>query len=103
MANSSPVVSACIIAHSEESEAIFSNDSGSDPVLNCCNLFANGAGDWNVGAAPRAGQNNFFTNPNLCSPGEEDFGIAADSPCTPSGNDCGVLIGAVGISCNAAD
>ncbi len=44
---------------------------------------------------------NFAMDPQFCgTPGSENYFLQADSPCLPTNNDCGVLIGAYGQGCD---
>jgi hypothetical protein len=85
------------------SECILAYQSGGDVVdctsataqLTCSVLFANQAGDF-VGCL--AGQDgtagNFSADPRFCDWSSGEVALRPDSPCLPSGNSCGVLIGA---------
>ncbi len=72
-------------------------------VLTCSDVFGNRGGDW-VGCieGQKGVRGNFAVDPWFCGPSEENFTLAANSPCLPGnhpqGIECG-LIGAFGEGC----
>ncbi len=91
----------CIVAGSTVGEGVYDDDS-STTLLACCDLFGNAGGDWVGGIADQYGQNgNLCADPLFCDPDNDDFTLAADSPCLPENNDCGELIGITGMGCAA--
>jgi hypothetical protein len=91
----------CLIAFNEGDDAV--NCSGNLPYvvdLACCDIFGNQGGDWVGYIADQAEQNgNFSADPLFCDPPSGDFYLDAASPAAPSNNDCGILIGALGLGC----
>jgi predicted outer membrane repeat protein len=89
-----------IIADSPDGEAIWCFGSPPVPVLRCCDLYGNADGDWAGCVAGQEGVNgNFSANPLFCDPSNNNFMLAANSPCLPANNSCGVLIGALEQGC----
>jgi len=80
--------------------AALSLDAVGGVTTSCSDVFGNAEGDW-IGAL--AGQDtlngNIFEDPLFCDPESGDFALAADSPCLPVFNSCGVLMGAFGEGC----
>jgi hypothetical protein len=76
-------------------EALFCGDVASDPALTCCDVYGNAGGDWVGCIADQYGINgNFSEDPLFCDMSGGDLTLCANSPCLPTGNSCGVLIGA---------
>lgn len=97
--NATPLLENCMIVYSDSGGAV--GTLISEPVLNCCNIFGNTGGDWTGSIADQADINgNFSLDPQFCPSGPADFRLEQTSPCAPENNDCGVLIGAVPVSCN---
>lgn len=74
-------------------------------LARCSDAFGNGANDWSIefydGLVYGAGDayGNLSMDPLFCDTSADNFGIQANSPCAPSNNNCGVLIGARSINC----
>jgi hypothetical protein len=90
----------CLIAFNQGGQPVTCLLSSS-ATLTCCDVYGNAGGDW-VGAI--AGQNgtngNFSADPLMCNAGIGDVGLADEtSPCLPGNNNCGELIGALGMGC----
>jgi len=89
-----------IIAFSSEGEAVYCTGTGTDPTVNCCDIFGNAGGDW-VGCI--AGQDslhhNLSVDPLFCDAGGGDFTLYSHSPCEAANAwSCGT-IGAKGVGC----
>ncbi len=68
-----------------------------DPVVSCNNIFGNAGGDSVCGTDVGG---NFSLDPQFCGiPGSANFYLQGDSPCAPSNNACGQLIGALPVLC----
>jgi len=70
------------------------------PWVQCCDFYGNDGGD--EGGDELCGVDaggNFTARPLFCDRDADDFTLAADSPCLPLGNECGVLVGARGLGC----
>ncbi|MBN2172352.1 MAG: right-handed parallel beta-helix repeat-containing protein, partial [Candidatus Krumholzibacteriota bacterium] len=92
----------CIIAFSDAGAAVCCAGDGPYPVLTCCDVFGNAGGDWTGCIADQADLNgNLCADPRFCDLDTGDLTLAANSPCLPEGNDCGVLMGALGEGCPA--
>lgn len=68
---------------------------GSDATTTHCCVFANAGGD-SLGGIHFE---NLFSDPFFCGPADMDLTLRADSPCLPSNNEWGVLMGAWGQGC----
>ncbi|MBD3335675.1 MAG: hypothetical protein GF355_09180 [Candidatus Eisenbacteria bacterium] len=75
---------------------------GPEPVLVCCDGYGNNGGDYLGMADPTGTNGNISADPLFCDPDHDDYHLAADSPCLPEHNDCGVLMRACGEGCPAA-
>jgi hypothetical protein len=69
-------------------------------VVGCTDAFGNAGGDF---VGPAAGQGTLRGNlsrwPLFCDPAARDYQLSAGSPCAPSYNSCGVVIGALAVGC----
>lgn len=90
----------CIIAFNEQGQPAYCLEN-STVTLSCSDVYGNIGGDWVGCLAGQDGINgNFSADPLFCNEGAGLYGLRdLDSPCAPSNNDCGVLIGAVDVSC----
>ena len=100
IATSSPVFENCIFAYNREGSAFYVSDAGSQPTLDCCNLFDNEGGDWLTIEDQVLANQNMSLAPGFCSLATDDFRLHNDSPCLPANNDCGELVGAVNVTCD---
>jgi hypothetical protein len=67
----------------------------------CNNAFGNAEEDWLVYfGEPGDTNGNISADPLFCDTTSLDFHLQAGSPCAPSGNDCGVLMGAFEVGCD---
>jgi hypothetical protein len=99
--SSSPITENCIIGFSTAGHGIFAED-GCEPTLSCSDLIANASGPFGGVMPDLLGiDGNFSLDPLYCgdSSPEEPLTLAAESPCMPENNDCGVLIGMFGQGC----
>ena len=95
--SSSITIENCIIALNG-CPAIASDDS--IPQISCTDVFGNTGGDWIGAIADQAALNgNMSVNPFFCSPALSDFHLADSSECSSLNNDCGQLVGALGVNC----
>lgn len=101
--DSAPVLENCIVAFNTDGAGLFAYPDPQHPTVigvNCCDVYGNVGGGYGGDLADQTGLNgNFATDPRFCdlngTGGEyPSFGLAADSPCLPEHNGCGVLIGA---------
>jgi hypothetical protein len=95
----SPEFVNCLIAAQQVGEAVATADGSSQPVLECCNLFANEGGNWVDAIVSQGGVNgNLSEDPKFCGDiALGDVHVQAESVCLPQNNDCGVRIGALGL------
>jgi len=99
-ATSLPTLDKCIVAFSEEGGGIHSNESSSQPVLTCCDVYDNIGGNWSGSIVDQSGMNgNIEADPDFCDLGSGDFRLKASSPCIPVNNKCAMLIGALDAGC----
>ena len=97
-----PVVENSIVTFSSHGAAVHC-DATSSATLVCSNLFGNAGGDWTDCIADLEHANgNLSVNPLFCDADPGDFSLAADSPCLPENNDCGVRIGGYDQGCEWA-
>jgi hypothetical protein len=77
-------------------------DPGSQPVLECCDIFGNENGDWVGCIEDQFGINgNISEDPLFCDPENGDLTLQEDSPCapfSPPNEECD-LIGAWSVGC----
>ncbi len=102
--NSSPTLVDCIVSFNHGVGGILCSASGTNnnPELFCCNVFGNEMGDWTGCIAGQAVINdNFSLDPVFCDTFLNDFHLYGTSPCAPSNNSCGVLVGALDVDCYA--
>jgi len=72
---------------------------GLDVAVSCNDSWGNQT-NW-IGFAPDGSAGNFSAPPRFCSPENDDFTVAANSPLLPANNTCGELIGAFGSGCGS--
>ena len=90
---------AVIIAFSPHGAGIYADQSPL-PVLQCCNVFGNISSDYAGHLEDQTGLNgNISEDPLFCDPAGGNLTIDGMSPCAPLNNDCGVLMGALGVGC----
>jgi hypothetical protein len=103
---SRPTITRCLIAFSTHGEAVDCDNSAGvcEPVLDCCDLYGNGGGDWTGYVAGQYGvRGNFSEDPLFCDPESTDLLLCANSSCLPGnhpqGDECGI-VGAAGAGCD---
>ena len=90
-----PSIQNTIIAFSTEGAAMLCENSAAPTTNHSC-IYGNAGGDVLCGVI----QDNIFADPQFCEPSQGDFQIMDNSPCSPSGNVWGELVGAYGIGCS---
>jgi len=72
-----------------------------DYYMTCNDVFGNGLEDWLSTSEYYDGDpyGNFALDPQFCDAANDFFGISSGSPCTPTNNSCGVLIGSEAVGC----
>jgi len=100
------VLANCIVAFQTRGEGLHAYANENLPSafdLACCDVFGNEAGDYGGTADDQTGVNgNLAVDPFFCDLAGGDLTLAANSPCLPAGNDCGVQMGAFGQGCDVA-
>lgn len=95
--NASPTFEYCIIAFSASEHVVVCGDSLANPIVNRCVLYANGGGNELCGTVG----DTLHRDPRFCNMGQSEFDLCEDSPCLPTENTWGVLVGAEGGGCPA--
>lgn len=95
----------CIVAGGSGGCAVDIFAFDGQPELTCtmtCNdIFGNEGGDWVGYIEGELGQHsNVCLNPLFCGSGEYRYHVQGGSPCAPSGNESGCLMGACGVGCS---
>jgi hypothetical protein len=101
--DSHPLLENCIVAFNTDGSGLFAYDSYTHPstiTVDCSDLFHNAGGNFGGDIEDQTGMNgNFSSHPYFCDLVAGDLSLATGSPCLPEGNDCGILIGALGEGC----
>jgi hypothetical protein len=94
----SPLLENNIIAFSGAGEGVAcAEESYGVPTFVCCDVYGNAGGDALCG---NDGGGNISLDPDFCGAlGSHDYTLAVASPCAPTNNTCGVLIGALPAAC----
>lgn len=96
---SAPHVRYTIIAFANAGEALYCEQPGDAPLLECCDLYGNAGGDWIGAIAAQYGlAGNISEDPLFCDPA---LSLDVESPClpfTPPNEEC-ALLGALGEGC----
>ncbi len=93
-------VSNSIFAFASEGGGIYQFDTGSAVDIRCTDVFGNVDGDYLGEVADQTGINgNISADPLFCDLEDGDYHLDAASPCLPTNNGCGVLMGALGEGC----
>ena len=101
-AGSAPHVRNTIIAFCPAGEALYCEDPGAAPLMECCDFSGNAGGDWVGEIAAQLGlSGNISADPRFCFPAGDGLTLDAESPClpfTPPNEEC-ALLGALGEGC----
>ncbi len=89
--DASPTITNSIVAASETGYAVLCQGTADPTVTHCC-VFGNAQGDSLCGSY----RDNIFVDPLFCGLEDGVVSLHDDSPCLPSGNPWGELIGAIG-------
>lgn len=96
-----PDIEDCIVAFNGEGGGIYCAGDPCGLQIECSDVFGNMDGDY-IGIPDQTGQNgNISEDPRFCDAEAGDFTLAANSPCLPANNDCGVQMGAHPEGCEA--
>jgi hypothetical protein len=88
----------CIIAGTVGGVAVHQENSSGTEFSHCV-VFGNAEGD----SLPAYHHDNLFVDPLFCDPSEDDYSHCSDSPCLPTVNVWGELVGAYGEGCGPCD
>lgn len=93
-----PEIRNCILAFNSPGIAVYCRNTLNPPQLSCTDIYGNADGDW-VGCLEGLldVNGNFSGDPLFCDSLDNNFRIINASPCAPSHNSCGILIGALDI------
>jgi len=90
-----------IVASSFIGEGLFQAGLAGGVGVICCDVFGNSGGDFGGALAGRGAENgNISLDPQFCDFLAFDYSIGDGSPCTPDGNPCGLLLGALSPRCH---
>lgn len=95
---SDPIIRNTIVAFGVEGVGIYcyADEWFANPYILCSDIYGNAGGD---SLACGTLTDNISADPWFCDAEDGDYRLAADSPCSPSYNDCGEQIGARGVGC----
>ncbi len=99
--DSDPILDRVIVAGNLSGGGIHT-DQWSEPILSCCDVWGNIDGDFVGEMADPTGQDgNFSLDPLFCDVLNPvtPYSLQPESPCTPAGNSCELLIGAFDVGC----
>jgi|GEM_PF-3161277 len=89
----------CVMSMSGDTAVVTCSGYGS-VTASCCDVFDFAPPNWLTETPTELDTANvYFQYPRFCDTTNADYHLAANSPCAPSNNDCGVLIGAYGVGC----
>ena len=90
----------CIIAFTVGASAVVCDGDSCNVAIANCDIYQNERGDWVGCIAGTDGiSGNFSSDPMFCDTSLGNYGLRGGSPCLGDGNEGGVLIGALGLSC----
>lgn len=97
----------CNIVFSDRGGALLVTNSGTSyvPKIDCTNIYGNNGGDWTFPFVPydSFGVSDLSFDPLICDYNRDTYRVNENSPCLPTNNVCGVLIGAVDSACLSTD
>jgi len=98
----SGTLSNCIIAYSEDGCGVAAEEAGTEPTLNCCDVYGNVEGNYDavVGDQTRV-NDNFSLDPEFCDLAAADYRLYDTSPCLAGASPCGSLVGAFDQGCDS--
>ena len=99
IAGSVPRFENCLVAFGLGGGTVGLSGSIDSATFSCSNIFGNVGGDWTEEISDQQDTDgNFSADPLFCDRATSDFRLTDLSPCAPSGNECGELVGALPVS-----
>jgi hypothetical protein len=95
MMNSSPTLENCILAFSQDGDALHPHGGTNIPSTTHCCVFGNADGDSLIGTHSVCS----FDDPRFCDVYAGDLSICGNSPCAPGVNPWGIVVGAYDVGC----
>lgn len=100
-AGAAPVLTNCIVAFGTGGGGFYSSNDTLALAMSCSDVFGNEGGDFIGLPDPTGSQGNIALDPHFCDREAGDLQLAANSPCLPGSNGCGVQMGPFGQGCAA--
>jgi hypothetical protein len=100
-AGAAPVLTNCIVAFGGGGGGFYSPADSLALAMTCSDVFGNAGGDFVGLPDPTGSGGNIALDPHFCDREAGDLQLAANSPCLPAHNDCGVQMGVYGQGCPA--
>ncbi|MBM4116415.1 hypothetical protein FJ251_01550 [bacterium] len=100
-AGAAPVLANCILAFGTGGGGFYSPNDTLALAMSCSDVFGNEGGDFLGLPDPTGSQGNISLDPHFCDREAGDLQLAANSPCLPANNACGVQMGPFGQGCAA--
>lgn len=100
-ANTAPVIANSIVAFGTGGGGFYSPNGTRALAMSCSDVFGNAGGEFLGLPDPTGSEGNISADPHFCDRESGDLQLAANSPCLPSHNACGVQMGAWDQGCVA--
>jgi hypothetical protein len=85
----------------DDGSGIFVEGYSTRPLIECCDVYGNGGGDYGGLLRDRTGiDGNISADPLYCRTWAREFTLGDGSPCLAHRNSCGILMGAHGTGCH---
>jgi len=100
-ADTAPVIASSIVAFGTGAGGFYSPNDTLALAITCSDVFGNAGGNFLGLPDPTGSQGNIALDPHFCDREAGDLQLAANSPCLPAHNGCGVQMGVYGQGCAA--